>query len=396
MPTSRLVPAGGEAPVWSGTKLSVHGCSHISHRAGLLSRLPAGLSWRLAEWSSPTRASTGSSTVSLRARRIIGGATTFLVASRSGAGEAAKGSPASFMAMRRPIAERPQSAGDRRTPGHWEADLMLFRTYGHAVLTMHERHSRILIAVRPPGKASSPIASAMSQVLGQLPPQWRRTVTFDNGTEFALHYRLHDLGIETFFCDTYSPWQKGGASNAIGRLRRTLPRKTDLAALPVERFTQMIQAYNNTPRKCLNYKTPAEIFLESVLHLKCESTFRPAPERRLTFTPTQKGLPGLAGEPLVLEAFQGTPTWPASYYCPTGSLLSRDPPEAVIDPNPCLRSSLYPFGQADWKHSSVPQMRTINRRGRRDWGHERSHNSRGLTASARAHNIASHRPWRPA
>ena len=66
------------------------------------------------------------------------------------------GSPASLMAMRRPIAERPLSAGDRRTPGHWEADLMLFRTYGHAVLTMHERHSRILIAVRPPGKASSP------------------------------------------------------------------------------------------------------------------------------------------------------------------------------------------------------------------------------------------------
>ena len=61
--------------------------------------------------------------------------------------------------------------------------------------------------------------------------------------------------------------------NAIGRLRRTLPRKTDLATLPQERFTQMIQAYNNTPRKCLGYRTPAEIFFESVLHLKCESTF---------------------------------------------------------------------------------------------------------------------------
>ena len=85
------------------------------------------------------------------------------------------GSPASFMAKRRPIAERSQSAADRRTPGHWEADLMLFKTYGHAVLTMHERHSRILIAVRPPGKASSPIAGAMSQLLGQLPPDWRRT-----------------------------------------------------------------------------------------------------------------------------------------------------------------------------------------------------------------------------
>ena len=186
------------------------------------------------------------------------------------------GSPASFMAKRRPITERPQSAADRRTPGHWEADLMLFRAYGHAVLTMHERHSRILIALRPPGKASRPIAAAMSQVLGQFPPEWRRTVTFDNGTEFALHYQLHDLGIETFFCDTYSPWQKGGVENAIGRLRRTLPRKTDLAALPQKRFTQMIQAYNNTPRKCLDYRTPAEIFLDRVLHLKCESTCPPA------------------------------------------------------------------------------------------------------------------------
>ena len=182
------------------------------------------------------------------------------------------GSPASFMAKRRPIAERPRGAADRRTPGHWEADLMLFRIYGHAVLTMHERHSRILIAVRPPGKASVPIASAMSQVLGQFPPEWRRTVTFDNGTEFALHYQLHDLGIETFFCDTYSPWQKGGVENAIGRLRRTLPRKTDLARLSEDRFIQLIQAYNNTPRKCLDYRTPAEIFLDRVLHLKCEST----------------------------------------------------------------------------------------------------------------------------
>ena len=170
------------------------------------------------------------------------------------------GSPTSFMAMRRPIAEQQRSAADLRTPGHWEADLMLFRTYGQAVLTLHERHFRILIAVRLPGKASSPIADAMSQALGGLPPEWRRTVTFDNGTEFALHYRLHDLGIETFFCDTHSPWQKGGVENAIGRLRRTLPRKTDLAALPEKRFTQLIQAYNNTPRKCLDYKSPRRYF----------------------------------------------------------------------------------------------------------------------------------------
>ena len=120
----------------------------------------------------------------------------------------------------------------------------------------------------------------MSQVFGQLPPQWRWTVAFDNGTEFALHYRLHDLGIETFFCDTRSPWQKGGIENAISRLRRALPRKTDLTALSEERFTRLIYAYNNTPRKCLNFKTQAETLMESVLHLKCESTYRPSPAIR--------------------------------------------------------------------------------------------------------------------
>ena len=186
------------------------------------------------------------------------------------------GSPASFIAHRRPVSERPDEANDRRTPGHWEADLMLFRTYGQAILTLHERHSRLLIAVRPPGKAAKPIADAMREILAPLPPQWRQTVTFDNGTEFAYHYELHALNIQTFFCDTYSPWQKGGVENAIGRMRRTLPRKTDLAALSADRFAELVQIYNNTPRKCLDFQTPAELFWKELLHFKCESTYPPA------------------------------------------------------------------------------------------------------------------------
>lgn len=182
-------------------------------------------------------------------------------------------SPASFIALRRPLAERPAVVADRRTPGHWEADLMLFRLYGQAILTLHERHSRLLLAARPPGKAATPIARAMTALLAPLPPTWRQTVTFDNGTEFARHYDLHALGLETFFCDTHAPWQKGGIENAIGRLRRTLPRKTDLATLSDERFTRLLQAYNNTPRKCLGYQTPAEVFRNQLLHFKCESTF---------------------------------------------------------------------------------------------------------------------------
>jgi len=187
------------------------------------------------------------------------------------------GSPASFIAFRRPVHERPAQAKDRRTPGHWEADLMLFKTYGQAILTLHERHSRLLIAIRPPGKAAKPIARAMRNMLAPLPEPWRQTVTFDNGTEFAYHYELHKLNIQTFFCDTYSPWQKGGIENAIGRMRRSLPRKTDLVSLSKDRFVELVQAYNNTPRKCLDFQTPAERFWNEVLHFKCESTSRPPP-----------------------------------------------------------------------------------------------------------------------
>ena len=166
---------------------------------------------------------------------------------------------------------------------------MLFRTYGQVVLTLHERHSRLLIARRPPGKAADPIAQAMASILAPLPPQWRQSVTFDNGTEFARHHQLHALGIQTFFCDVRSPWQKGGVENAIGRMRRFLPRKTDLATLTQERFCQLVQAYNNTPRKCLGYNTPAEVFSSQVLHFKCESTFLLSQERRVGAGTTGRG-----------------------------------------------------------------------------------------------------------
>ena len=157
---------------------------------------------------------------------------------------------------------------------------MMFRTYGQAVLTLHERHSRMVIALRSPNKASAPIARAMASILAPLPTAWRQTITFDNGTEFARHHELHALGFETFFCNTRSPWQKGGVENAIGRMRRALPRKTDLARLPNKRFTQVLQAYNNTPRKCLGYQTPAETFWNEVLHFGCEFTYRLPPVRR--------------------------------------------------------------------------------------------------------------------
>ncbi|HUU45517.1 MAG TPA: IS30 family transposase [Acidobacteriota bacterium] len=182
------------------------------------------------------------------------------------------GSPALLMAHRRPLSERPEDADDRRTPGHWEADLMLFKTYGHIVLMLHERQSRLLLAARLPSKAAAPVAQVMARMLAPLPPPWRRTITFDNGTEFACHYDLHALDIQTFFCDTHAPWQKGGIENAIGRMRRHLPRKTDLADFSDRHLLDIFRANNNTPRKCLDFQTPIEVFWDQVLHFKCEST----------------------------------------------------------------------------------------------------------------------------
>ena len=91
----------------------------------------------------------------------------------------------------------------------------------------------------------------------------RQTISFDNGNEFAEHHRLHNiLGVQTFFCDPHSPWQKGGVENSIGRLRRWLPRKTDLNLLAAADLRRYVQRLNDTPRKCLDFKTPAEAFSE--------------------------------------------------------------------------------------------------------------------------------------
>lgn len=188
------------------------------------------------------------------------------------------GSPVQNIQQRVPISKRPAHIETREQPGHWEADLMLFSRYGQAVLAVHERRSRLTMIVRQPSKAATPMADTLIALLKPLPMRLRRSLTFDNGTEFAYHYKLHQpLNITTFFCDPHAPWQKGGVENAIGRLRRDLPRKTDLDTLSSDDLLQIARRYNHIPRKCLDYQTPAEVF-SNLLHFKCESTFPPAQE----------------------------------------------------------------------------------------------------------------------
>ncbi len=91
------------------------------------------------------------------------------------------------------------------------------------------------------------------------------------GTEFTRHQRIEQqIGLNAYFCDPRTPWQKGGIENVIGRLRRNLPRKTNLDRLSHSAFDAIIANYNNNPRKCLGFVTPAETFIP--LHFKCEST----------------------------------------------------------------------------------------------------------------------------
>lgn len=166
-----------------------------------------------------------------------------------------------FIKSRVPISKRSKRANARREPGHWEADLMLFRNYGQAVLVLHERRSRLVRIRRQPSKAALPVLTSLGQLLGKLPPPLRRSVTFDNGSEFALHHRLAiQCNLKTFFCDPHAPWQKGGIENAIGRLRRPLPRKSDLARIMQSQLDALTACYNQTPRKCLSFRTPEEVF----------------------------------------------------------------------------------------------------------------------------------------
>jgi len=182
------------------------------------------------------------------------------------------GSSALFIKKRVSIHERPQAVLKRHQPGHWEADLMLFSRYGQAILVVQERQSRFLMLFKLDNKQAFGVACKLEKFFRCLPRELVQSITFDNGTEFAEHHRLHAMGMSTYFCDVRSPWQKGGIENAIGRLRRPLPRKTDLAKLGVDDLVHLVVLYNNTPRKCLNFKTPAEIFCKQLLHFECETT----------------------------------------------------------------------------------------------------------------------------
>jgi IS30 family transposase len=160
-----------------------------------------------------------------------------------------------------PIHQRPTKAHLRSQFGHWEGDLVHFRRQRDILLTLQERKTRLTLARRLLSKDAELTASAIVAELGGLPAKARRTITHDNGGEFARHETVTTaIGMRAFFCDPHSPWQRGSIENANGLLRRDLPRKTRLDGHTDDDIDDIVWNLNSTPRKCLGYKTPIEAF----------------------------------------------------------------------------------------------------------------------------------------
>ena len=167
------------------------------------------------------------------------------------------------------IHDRPSVVGERARAGDWEVDLMSFSKPGQFLLVAHERRSRRTLLMRQETRTAQSVADNLSAMVVAMLPHACHSMTFDNGTEFSKHYLLtRRFGIATWFCDTHSPWQKGGIENAIGRMRRLLPKNTDLDVLPTHGLANVMQRQNNTPRKCLAFKTPNEVFWDHSVALQ--------------------------------------------------------------------------------------------------------------------------------
>ncbi|WP_018239840.1 IS30 family transposase [Ensifer sp. BR816] len=162
------------------------------------------------------------------------------------------------------IAQRPDFIADRSQFGHWEGDLLIFeRALGNAnVTSLVERKSRYTVMIKNGSRHSRPLIDKIVDAFAPLPAFARQSFTFDRGTEFRGFRALEDgLGARSWFCDPNSPWQKGAVENTNKRIRRFVPSDTDLSAVSQQQLVALAHHLNSLPRKCLGYRTPAEVFM---------------------------------------------------------------------------------------------------------------------------------------
>jgi IS30 family transposase len=174
------------------------------------------------------------------------------------------------------ISQRPAEAADRAVPGHWEGDLIL-GLGSSAIGTLVERTTRFTLLLHLPrmtghgyearvkngpalaGHGAEAVRDAITRTIISLPKQLRLSLTWDQGAELAQHARLKiDAGLQVYFCDPHSPWQRSTNENTNGLLRQYFPKGTDLSMHSAEEVAAVAAALNSRPRKTLDWKTPAE------------------------------------------------------------------------------------------------------------------------------------------
>jgi transposase, IS30 family len=160
------------------------------------------------------------------------------------------------------ISERPAEVLDLAEPGHWEGDLLVGR-YGRShLVTLVERHSRFLRVIAVPDATTAIVVAAVSREFLGLPDRMRASLTWDRGVEMTRHADFTDATkVPVYFCDAYSPWQRGSNENTNGLLRQYFPKKkTDLSLITPEQLEAVVEELNHRPRQSLRWKTPHEVF----------------------------------------------------------------------------------------------------------------------------------------